>query len=295
MAVKTVLIADDDQALATAIALRCKELGVHSITCPDGIKAYQAIVQQPPDLMILDLNMPGAGGLYLFEELAREQGLAPIPAIILTGKSDEATVQRCKRLGVHYVWKGLDTWDQLKPIVCKLLDLVISAEQTEGIRDEQVATERVTDSPDRSTTTPKVLVVDDDPDISKAIQIRLQKFGIQVARAFNGMQGYWTALKEQPDLIIMDYHMPEGYGNYLLGRLQSHTLTNSIPVIVLTGQHIGNNKDYALERELLSLGATAFLTKPLEFESLLKELCRHMSVPSGGPPSQSSAVASRVC
>ena len=293
MAMKTILIADDDQALAKAIALRCKELGVQVVTCSDGIKAYQTVVRQPPDLLILDLNMPGANGLYLFEELGREQNLSPIPAIILTGKSDDATIQRCKSLGAHYVWKGLDTWSDLKPILCKLLCLESVAQAPQEPQAVPTEVKDAKTAADAPPAGPKVLVVDDDTDVSKAIKIRLRAHGVEVVQAFNGMQGFWAALKERPDVIIMDYRMPEGYGNFLLGKLRSHPLSKDIPVIVLTGQCIGRNKDFALERELLGLGASAFLTKPLDFGALLKELRRHITVAERDIPSAPRATPAR--
>ncbi len=282
MGSQTVLIADDDQALATAIAIRCKDLGLHALTCPDGITAYQSVVEQPPDLLILDLRMPGADGLYLYEALARETSLAPIPAIILTGDSDEATVQQCERLGAHYVWKGLDTWSELKPLVLQLLNLESPTDNVQATSGESQQPNADAEAKSRA---PRVLVVDDDPDVSKAIKIRLKAYGVEVFRAFSGMQGYWRALKEQPDAIVMDYRMPEGYGSYLLGRLQKHPLTKDVPVIILTGVRAGGRKNLGLERELLRLGATAFLTKPLDFRRLVKELRRHMHVAEGQVPS----------
>ena len=86
------------------------------------------------------------------------------------------------------------------------------------------------------------------------------------------------ALRERPDVIVSDYTMPEGYGNWLLGRLKGHSATKDIPVIFLTGRTIGDKPDYPLERTLLSLGASAYLTKPLEFDTLLVELRRHITL-----------------
>ncbi len=275
MAQKKVLLADDDQTLVTALSLRCKSLGLETISCSDGLEASQAIAKFRPDLLILDMNMPGGNGLFLHEHLAKDASLEPIPAILLTGQSDEETIARCNELGVHYVWKGLDTWGDLEPLVRQLLDLDESFDQ----KSPQQTTAPVEVEPDASPTkAPKVLVVDDDPDISKAIKIRLREYGVEVDRAFSGMQGYWTALKGQPDVVIMDFRMPEGYGNFLLGKLRSHSITRNIPVVVLTGQSIENQKDFALERELISLGAVAFLSKPMDFDELKKELSRYINL-----------------
>lgn len=273
MTPKTVLIADDDQALAQALAIRCRQLGLNVETVPDGMQAYDAITTKPPDLLILDVQMPAVNGLYLCDELAHEKNLAPIPTVILTGKSDRGTVRKCERLGAHYVWKGLDTWDQLKAIICELLDLHAAPSQTP---QPAPAEANKPAEPTTRPTTPIVLLIDDDPDVSKAIKLRLRPYGVEVLRAFNGMQGYWMALKDRPDAIVSDYTMPEGYGNWLLGRLKGHSATKDIPVIILTGRTIGGKPDYPLERTLLSLGASAYLTKPLDFNALVAELRRHV-------------------
>ncbi len=278
MVAKKVLLADDDQTLVAALSLRCKSLGLEVIPCSDGLEASQSIAKYRPDLLILDMNMPGGDGLFLHEHLAKDSTLEPIPAILLTGLSDDETTARCKELGVHYVWKGLDTWGDLKPLIRQLLDL----DETGSSETKQQATISDPVEPElKSTKAPRVLVVDDAPDISKAIKIRLRKYGVEVDRAFSGMQGYWTALKCQPDVIVMDFRMPDGYGNFLLGKLRSHSMTRNIPVIVLTGQCIGNQKDFALERELISLGAVAFLSKPMDFEELKNELQRHINLSHG--------------
>lgn len=266
---KTVLIADDDDTLAKALAIRCKELGVEAVTSPDGLHAYGAILQNPPDLLILDVNMPGVGGLYMCEELSRDGRFEPIPIIVLTGDANPETVQRCKRLGAHYAWKGLNMWGDLKPMICQLLGLAA---------EPQAKPATPTDDNAQQRTKPRVLAVDDDPDVSRAIKLRLAPFGVEVVQAFTGMQGFWTALKERPDVIVMDFHMPDGYGNYLIGKLKTHTLTKDTPVIVLTGQNFSGKKDFALEREFMGLGADAYLTKPLDFDALLNELRRHIPI-----------------
>ncbi|MBI3464624.1 MAG: response regulator [Planctomycetes bacterium] len=122
--------------------------------------------------------------------------------------------------------------------------------------------------------------MDDDPGISKALGIRLRAYGVEVDRAFNGMQGYWMALKRRPDVIVADYMMPEGQGNYLLERLKNHPLTKNIPVIVLTGRTVEGRKDGAIERLMLDLGAVRLLTKPVDFEVLLAELRRFIELPA---------------
>ena len=120
-----------------------------------------------------------------------------------------------------------------------------------------------------------MLVIDDDPDISRALALRLEGYGIEVIRAFNGLEGFWTGLERLPDLIITDMNMPNGEGNYIFGRFKSHPLTQNIPVIVLTGQD-----NPGLKRLMLSLGVNAYFQKPIVFEELLHQLRQHLELPA---------------
>ena len=121
---------------------------------------------------------------------------------------------------------------------------------------------------------PKLLYIDDDPDVSKAMKIRLERYGIDVIRAFNGMQGFWTGIDVHPDVIITDMSMPDGEGNYIYGRFQQNPTTKNIPVIVVSGR-----TNAGLKREMMSLGVTAYFEKPIVFEELLAELRHHIAVP----------------
>jgi two-component system, OmpR family, response regulator RpaA len=114
---------------------------------------------------------------------------------------------------------------------------------------------------------PKILCIDDDPRISDALGLRLERYGIDVIAAFQGMQGFWTALDARPDAVICDLVMPGGEGNYIVSRFKSHALTKDVPVMVLTG-----HRNPAVKRQMLSLGVSAYLTKPLVLDELLREL-----------------------
>lgn len=278
MSGKTVLIADDDRALAEALAIRCRALGLETRVTHDGMQAYDVICAAPPDLLILDISMPAVTGLHLCDELARDPEHAPIPTIILTGKSDEETVRHCERLGARYVWKGLETWNQLEPLIREMLQLAPSPEATATPTPAPAAsTPAPVAAPSASSAgTATVLVIDDDPDISKTLQVRLAPFGVRTLRAFNGMQGLWLALKEHPAVIITDYAMPDGQGDYVLRRLAEHAVTARIPVIVLTGRAHHGHPDSPLASQMADLGAAAFLTKPLDFDALLHELRKHV-------------------
>ena len=114
---------------------------------------------------------------------------------------------------------------------------------------------------------PTILCIDDDPEVSGAIERRLSKYDVHLIRAFHGMHGYAEALRHKPDVIVMDLRMPSGDGATILECLRRNRQTAGIPVIVLTGM-----RDRDLRHKLLNLGANRFLSKPIHVDELTHEL-----------------------
>jgi DNA-binding response OmpR family regulator len=118
-----------------------------------------------------------------------------------------------------------------------------------------------------SREAPTILCIDDDPEVSGAIERRLSRYDVHLIRAFHGMHGYAEALSRRPDVIVMDLRMPNGDGATILECLRRNQQTAAIPVIVLTGM-----RDRRTKRRLLNLGANAYLCKPLPLDDLTRTL-----------------------
>jgi len=115
----------------------------------------------------------------------------------------------------------------------------------------------------------RILIVDDERDIVKALTIRLQRAGYEVVTAFDGAQGIFMAHKESPDLIILDIRMPAGNGFSVAEKLKESTNTLTIPVIFLTGSPEKNSEERAM-----ALGARFYVKKPYDPEELLDAIER---------------------
>ncbi|MDV6030891.1 MAG: response regulator [Phycisphaera sp. RhM] len=121
--------------------------------------------------------------------------------------------------------------------------------------------------PSKATRTPRILCIDDDPEICRTLEMRLSDYQAEVLLAYFGTQGFWEAITDHPDLILMDVSMPSGDGRFVLESLRNNQATEGIPVIVLTGM-----RDPDLQSEMLALGADSFLNKPIHFDVLLREM-----------------------
>jgi DNA-binding response OmpR family regulator len=110
----------------------------------------------------------------------------------------------------------------------------------------------------------KILVVDDDPDLVRALRLRLRANNYEVTTATDGYSAIASAQKERPALIILDLGLPVGDGFVVLDRLQSIDALSSVPVIVLSARDPQANEERALKA-----GAMAFFQKPADNEELL--------------------------
>ncbi len=111
---------------------------------------------------------------------------------------------------------------------------------------------------------PKILVVDDDPDLVGTLRLRLRAGNYDVATASGGYSAIAAAQKEHPSLIILDLGLPGGDGFVVLERLQNSDILCGIPVIVLSARDPQSN-----ERRALRAGAAAFFQKPADNDELM--------------------------
>ena len=112
-----------------------------------------------------------------------------------------------------------------------------------------------------------VLIVDDDREIVRAVELRLRKSGFETTAAFDGQQGLEMAQRSRPDVILMDLRMPVMDGFTMLKRLQNSVLTANIPAIVLSADSADRARLQAMRG-----GATFFVEKPYRSEDLIGAL-----------------------
>jgi len=114
----------------------------------------------------------------------------------------------------------------------------------------------------------KILFVEDEPNLQKAISEILVQEGYKVFGAADGEEGLKVAQKEKPDLILLDLILPKKDGFEVLKELKADEKMKSIPVIVLT-----NLEGVGDVEKALTLGATTYLVKAnYELEDVLKTI-----------------------
>jgi two-component system KDP operon response regulator KdpE len=116
-------------------------------------------------------------------------------------------------------------------------------------------------------SSPKILIVDDDPDLVRAMRLRLRANHYEVTTASDGYGAIASAQKERPALIILDLGLPVGDGFVVLERLQNSDTLSGVPVIVLSARDPQSNEERALKA-----GASAFFQKPADNDELMNAI-----------------------
>jgi two-component system KDP operon response regulator KdpE len=110
----------------------------------------------------------------------------------------------------------------------------------------------------------RVLVVDDEPQIVRALRINLRARGYEVDAAPDGRTALDLAARRHPDVIVLDLGLPDMEGAEVIRGLRGWT---SVPIIVLTARHASEEKV-----ETLDVGADDYVTKPFGMDELLARL-----------------------
>ncbi|MDQ8154607.1 MAG: response regulator transcription factor [Gemmatimonadota bacterium] len=128
---------------------------------------------------------------------------------------------------------------------------------------------------------PRILVVDDEPDIVALVAYHLAKEGYRVATAATGTEALATARRERPALIVLDLMLPGLSGFEVLEQLRADAATSGIAVLMLTARREEPDRIKGL-----SLGADDYLTKPFSPQELVLRvraiLRRSAAAPAAG-------------
>jgi two-component system phosphate regulon response regulator PhoB len=111
---------------------------------------------------------------------------------------------------------------------------------------------------------PRVLVVEDEPDIAALVAYQLTREGFRVETAGSGPEALDAIGREIPDLLILDRMLPGLSGDQVLERLKSEPATSNLPVLVLTAKREQEDRIEGFE-----LGADDYLTKPFSPRELV--------------------------
>jgi len=111
----------------------------------------------------------------------------------------------------------------------------------------------------------RILIVEDNMDTYELVRFILEKHGYDTFLAMNGRDGVNAAVKQRPDLIIMDLSMPEMDGWTATRLIKENSDTSPIPLIALTAHALPDDKQRAF-----ASGCNEYITKPMDLLDLVE-------------------------
>ncbi|MBG16641.1 MAG: hypothetical protein CL853_09855 [Crocinitomicaceae bacterium] len=119
----------------------------------------------------------------------------------------------------------------------------------------------------------KVLIVDDNEINHEVLKGVFESFDLEILHAYNGYECLDITEKELPDIILMDFHMPDIDGTEVTKQLKSSSITSSIPILGVSADAFKSSKMQALDS-----GMVGYVTKPIDFNLLFKLMAEHLPV-----------------
>ena len=117
----------------------------------------------------------------------------------------------------------------------------------------------------------RILIVEDDQKNMYLISFLLKKNGYEVLEAWTGEEGVELAIKERPDMVIMDIQLPGIDGLEATKRIRESEANGEIPIVALTSYAMTGDREKALDA-----GCTGYLEKPIDPETFIGEIEKYL-------------------
>lgn len=270
------LIVDDDVLNVKLLAARLATKGYKVITADNGQAALQMIHQCQPDLILLDVMMPGLDGFEVTAILKNDIQTKTIPIILITALSGEEEKRKGLEAGAdEFINKPINN-AELEARIVSLLKLKRYQEQL-GTRkiSENLMVLGMADSPvelSPEEPMPTILLVADDANSITLLTRYLAFLPCTVLLANNGEEALKIAAHKKIDIMLLDLMLPTMGGFEVCQAIKGDDATYPIQVIMITSLTDNNSKLRGIEA-----GTDDFLTKPInrdEFCARIKSLVR---------------------
>ena len=257
---KTILIIEDDQRIAAALSIRFKAHGYASWVAADALNGINLAVRLRPDLILLDIALPGGNGFFLAEHFHILPETRNTPILFATGSNDPELREKVVAAGAAgLVRKPLQT-ETLLAVVEHVL-----AGQEQGTPCASAPAEH-SDHRKQQKGPRRLLIVEDDDKVAMALAVRMRAAGFETTVANDGIAGVRSAVTTQPDAVVLDISLPAGDGFLVAERIQANVPIR-LPIFFLTASRCPGFRERAHQ-----LGAAGFFEKPYDADALVKAL-----------------------
>jgi DNA-binding response OmpR family regulator len=236
------LLVAGDRALAEALAREGEKQGFRSLIAPDLSLAKDLLQQHQPDIALLDLDISSspAESLVLLKDF--QHRMPPVPVLVFAAQSSlTRRVEVAQQGGRIFLQKPFAMAQ-----VFEAIDQILKRTESDQA---------------------KVLVVDDDPQITSALKALLEPWGLKVT-TLQDPRKFWETLEAcAPDLLLLDVEMPYLGGVELCQVVRNDSRWRGLPILFLTA-----HTEFSTVNQVFAVGADDFISKPIAGPELVARI-----------------------
>jgi len=262
MNLSKILLVDDDVDFCKATTKILESKGYEVVTAHDAKAARQQLKNEKPDLIILDIMIPGQDGFSLCSEFKEGTDFFEIPILVLTSVSAEIEGEKyAEKIALHhkaddYAEKPIDPKDLLARVYAL------------------ITRRRITVS--EPTNKKKVLIIDCDRDFVRSMRKVLESKNYEVQVTDTAKGGIRMVKAMSPDLILIDAMLPDKDGFSVSRELKTNAQTYNIPILMLTALDKQFRKPDFARTMATTHKVDELLTKPVNPEHLLEKIQQYV-------------------
>ncbi len=239
-----ILVIEDDKDLSRVIKTHLENEGYEVEVANGGREGIKKAVSFKPSAITLDILMREIDGFTVAEILTRNPETKEIPIIMVSALNEK---KKGYSLGVaDFITKPFEPQ--------KLINSINRLKIHSRLYGEKL----------------KILIADKDPDTVTVLTAAFSEKGFLTCQAYDGREAVLLAVRESPDVIILELMMPEMNGWEVVEFLKKDTRTSNIPIIVLSEKTIAKKKIESLKL----LGSGKCLNKPVSVKELITVISR---------------------
>jgi CheY-like chemotaxis protein len=266
----SILIVEDNPTNLELMVYLLDAFGYKTCTAGNGVEALARLAENPVDLVVCDLEMPVMDG-YSFARQVRAAGtwrsltLVAVSAYAMVGDREKVMLAGFD----GYIAKPIDP-ETFVETIQRFLPPDLRAHV------EPQVVEALSAPVPFPPTVASILVLDDSPTNLTLMRSTLEPSGYQVVSAIRIQEAQAHARQSRPDLIICDLHLDRDNGLDFLRWIKGQSGLASVPCMIVTGSST-DSFDHAAS---LQAGATRFLVRPIDPETLLAEVRTQLAAAS---------------
>jgi CheY-like chemotaxis protein/predicted nucleic acid-binding Zn-ribbon protein len=240
-----ILVADNDQASRQRIEPFLKRAGYEVVYVESGPRALEKASHLQPLAILIDASLPPSGAATLVRELRKDPRTREVPMVLLTSPSGPP----------------------LAIAECEVLTKPIDRQQLVQL---MVRFDLMADSKRARKMPANVLVIDDDPQAVSLVKAILKPFNVRVTAVDSGRSGIEHALRNKPDLVILDLLMPDIDGFEVVASLRRDKEMTRVPILIHTAKPLTADDRQRLDGKVESIVEKAEFQPERFLELLLK-------------------------